>query len=339
VRHHRAVRLLEAFGLSEPLIGDLEEEFRRRGSGLWYWRQTLATIAVSMVEDLRARRWRVLAAILAGWAVLLSWAVVWSLPSWRGLAADPAWLADTRYPGVLGVSGSPHSLALLLLTMCLVAMSAAGVAGRIARPGRSGLLLFLLTLPVYSIAACQWMVGQAPQAVLTFGVTHALAMTSAFVAGLWSLPMKENRKGKMPRSLVYGGWALGGLGLGGLALAAALLTGRVELIPVARIPAEALTPGGQSVWVRGMEAETPRPPDEPEIGRIRFSPDGRFLAYVSDGEIHVRALDGGESSRPVWSPDGGWIFYMEDGEIHARSVNGDRIIEPFGPQDPVMSPD
>ena len=60
-------------------------------------------------------------------------------------------------------------------------------------------------------------------------------------------------------------------------------------------------------------------------GEASFSPDSRFVAYVSDetgrGEVYVRSLsDGGAKTAvstnggrwPRWSPSGGELFYKED---------------------------
>ena len=62
----------------------------------------------------------------------------------------------------------------------------------------------------------------------------------------------------------------------------------------------------------------------PELSMIAISPDGRRLAYVANGQIHVRNLnetqsrpvdgaraDGAGPATPVFSPDGEWIAYIE----------------------------
>jgi hypothetical protein len=54
-----------------------------------------------------------------------------------------------------------------------------------------------------------------------------------------------------------------------------------------------------------------------------LSPDGRHLAYVANGLIHVRALDRDDvrvlpeahGSRPFFSPDSGWIGFVGPDEV------------------------
>ncbi|HSD29713.1 MAG TPA: protein kinase, partial [Vicinamibacteria bacterium] len=54
-----------------------------------------------------------------------------------------------------------------------------------------------------------------------------------------------------------------------------------------------------------------------------LSPDGRLLAYVANGQIHVRALDRDDArvladargSRPFFSPDGAWIGFVGTDDV------------------------
>ncbi|MBM3821012.1 MAG: hypothetical protein FJW14_18630 [Acidimicrobiia bacterium] len=64
-------RLLELF-LPEhaALAGDLHEEFGRRGSAWWYWRQALAAVAIHVTAGIAARPLLALRAAAAGWTTL-----------------------------------------------------------------------------------------------------------------------------------------------------------------------------------------------------------------------------------------------------------------------------
>jgi Tol biopolymer transport system component len=66
----------------------------------------------------------------------------------------------------------------------------------------------------------------------------------------------------------------------------------------------------------------------------RFSPDGRWIAYVSNqsgqAEVYVRAVNAGLSHRvssqggsePVWGPDGGSLYYRSYGKLLAAQMSG-----------------
>jgi len=105
---------------------------------------------------------------------------------------------------------------------------------------------------------------------------------------------------------------------------------------------------GDDIWLARGEDE-PRPVLHSSFNEMspRFSPDGRFLAYVSDesgrNEIYVRpfpALDAkhlvsnGGGIGPVWSRDGREIFYRnEDGNrMMAASVETEGGFHPGTPQ-------
>jgi Tol biopolymer transport system component len=68
-------------------------------------------------------------------------------------------------------------------------------------------------------------------------------------------------------------------------------------------------------------------------GRFRcvWSPDGKWLAYASGGELHVlelltdadRLLVGSIGTMPVWSPDSAWLAYRaNDGSVLVRVADG-----------------
>jgi serine/threonine-protein kinase len=93
--------------------------------------------------------------------------------------------------------------------------------------------------------------------------------------------------------------------------------------------------------LEGPGEATPVFPDQPRGSIARradwgreasFSPEGRWLAYVSDGsgraEVYVRPFPGGQSrwqvstnggAAPVWCRNGE-IFYLADGRLHAATV-------------------
>ena len=73
---HRPPRLarwlLNHFGCSpnnEALIGDLDEQYRKRHSRRWYWKQVLVTVVVSLRNEVRNPQRLDFPAIFAAWIV------------------------------------------------------------------------------------------------------------------------------------------------------------------------------------------------------------------------------------------------------------------------------
>jgi MFS family permease len=56
---------------NDALLGDLDEEHRKRQSTCWYWRQTIAAIVVGAVDDIRRHKLLALRATAIGW--LATW--------------------------------------------------------------------------------------------------------------------------------------------------------------------------------------------------------------------------------------------------------------------------
>ena len=76
----------------EALAGDLFEEFTRRGSTLWYWRQVLKAIAVSVAHRARAEWFAVVFAM--AWTLLVSrlWGHLMTYPRFQSLVGlGAAW--------------------------------------------------------------------------------------------------------------------------------------------------------------------------------------------------------------------------------------------------------
>jgi hypothetical protein len=71
-----ATWLLQRFSVNESTIGDLFERYRQRPSSLWYWRQALTTLAVTVAYAIGSDKFITVRAILIGWALLLTLNVI-----------------------------------------------------------------------------------------------------------------------------------------------------------------------------------------------------------------------------------------------------------------------
>ncbi|MEE8350379.1 MAG: protein kinase, partial [Acidobacteriota bacterium] len=100
--------------------------------------------------------------------------------------------------------------------------------------------------------------------------------------------------------------------------------------------AERLSSSGGDVWVLHQEGDSdPSPVLQGPFNerRARLSPDGRWLAYVSDesgqDEVYVRPYPGpgtklpisaGGGEDPIWSADGRELFYLSKNQVVAVNV-------------------
>jgi serine/threonine-protein kinase len=94
--------------------------------------------------------------------------------------------------------------------------------------------------------------------------------------------------------------------------------------------------GARDIWVLPLDTRTPVPLLQTPAFETspRFSPDGRWLTYVSVdsgvGEVYVRPFPGpggrlqisnGGGSEPVWSRSGGEVFYRDGNRMMASAFS------------------
>ena len=60
----------------EAVLGDLAEEYSRKGSRMWYWRQVLKAIPVSVFKEVRSHKRIAARAMMIGWAIWTVFAVM-----------------------------------------------------------------------------------------------------------------------------------------------------------------------------------------------------------------------------------------------------------------------
>jgi len=94
-----ATWILKHFGCgpnNDVVLGDLAEQYQLNGSALWYWRQVLKAIPVSLFKELRDHAWIAAASVLTGW-------VLWYL----GVITIFSGLTDFFFGMDLGVAFEP----------------------------------------------------------------------------------------------------------------------------------------------------------------------------------------------------------------------------------------
>jgi serine/threonine-protein kinase len=111
---------------------------------------------------------------------------------------------------------------------------------------------------------------------------------------------------------------------------------------------------GRDIWMLSLSGNgqpTPLAQTTAEERAPKISPDGRFLAFVSDetgrSEIYVRTFPGGDSrwqvtttggTEPLWSRRGEELFYRSENEIVSVSVQTDSTFTFGNPQAVVDGP-
>jgi dipeptidyl aminopeptidase/acylaminoacyl peptidase len=93
---------------------------------------------------------------------------------------------------------------------------------------------------------------------------------------------------------------------------------------------------GRDVWLMRRNGErTPFANTAADESAPRFSPDGRWIAYVSTESgpphVYVRAANGSAAARrlsmssgsePVWRPDGAAVYFRSEGKLLVAPLAG-----------------
>ena len=117
----------------ESLVGDLLEEYQRRRSGWWYWRQTLLATALTAVHDFRVRRWWLVRAVVTGFATFAG--LAWVL---KAFAFDPAVSALPSLSSAAPQWLPRPSEVVLTLLMCAATFSSGWIVASAHRAHRIG---------------------------------------------------------------------------------------------------------------------------------------------------------------------------------------------------------
>jgi hypothetical protein len=172
-----ATWLLERSSVDEALTGDLVEEFVGGRGEVWYWKQTLAAMLVSLGRELVAHKWLALRAIATGW-------IVWMTLQYLVQPRFEQWTE----PGVVPVAPFKY----------LSWVGIGWIIGRFHRPYQTSMVLayvvfaLLMSLPwIYTFL--NQTIGHPSYTTTPSGV--ALALASLMIGGFLSAP--RTRKPRM----------------------------------------------------------------------------------------------------------------------------------------------
>jgi hypothetical protein len=152
-RPHQRIpgKLLELFvPANAALAGDLVEEYERRGSALWYWRQVLSAIAIAVATDIGSHKILMVRAITVGWTTM--WLFSFVAVEINGFMSG--WVLD-RLILLFWTHPFPMIWATQLSTRPSMALSfliSGWIVGRLHRHNRPAMLIaFMLTVLAWSI--------------------------------------------------------------------------------------------------------------------------------------------------------------------------------------------
>jgi hypothetical protein len=149
----------------EPLVGDLFEEYQRRGSPLWYWVQVIAAIGVGAWHDLPRQKLVAIGAILTG-------TVIVGVPYLILISTPAARLASLPIPVSIEIIAAQ-------LVMTLAAMTSGLVVSRLF-PLRRGVAVLSLALALVVEGA---VLLPRPDAPLTTVAEMTLLYSLAAIVG------------------------------------------------------------------------------------------------------------------------------------------------------------
>ena len=161
--------------LAETVVGDLHEQYQRGRSRLWYWRQVLETVVLSLTADLRSHKLLTLRALALGWAMLV-------------------FCKHFFMSGLV----SPYVAFSGPITALLVALVGAGCGWTVGRTHRACAVpiafAFALSVEAYvTMALGRWFYAHLtvvywPGVVVRLSLTTILAPLSILIGGLLSRP-------------------------------------------------------------------------------------------------------------------------------------------------------
>lgn len=136
-----AAWIFELLGLDDALAGDLLEEHALGRSGIWYWRQVLIAILISIYRDIRDHKVLALRAVATGcainslWILLVNFLHPW-VPPLAVMRVNPlnhplvmVILTQVATGWILARTHRPHEIPMVVMFTISLLPWAAGAAG------------------------------------------------------------------------------------------------------------------------------------------------------------------------------------------------------------------
>lgn len=171
-----ATLLLKRFAASEPLAGDLHEEYQAGRSAIWYWRQVLAAIGGEPlrhfdVHDMFAAQSMFMQCVML---VLVSVCAVFTVKLIAVVVLD-----DAMMQRLIGPGGARELLRLVLSVGVAIPVGVA-IARVHDRSRRAAVLAFSTTVPLWAFANVYLLNGNGN---LDAALPHVIALL-VFIAAL-----------------------------------------------------------------------------------------------------------------------------------------------------------
>jgi hypothetical protein len=135
----------------EAIAGDLIEQYARRPSRLWYWRQVLSAIRADIFTTARDHKWRTAAAIALGWVAYFATAFPANWLIRRSRLITQKWLSDIDTELFLWTLRAENTL--IISMVCVAIGWGIAKASRRSAPGAVCLMAMTLLIFEYGMIA------------------------------------------------------------------------------------------------------------------------------------------------------------------------------------------
>jgi len=193
-----ATWLLEQFAIGRGgngyLIGDIVEEYRFGRSRLWFWKQAVSAVLVSLVSQVQANFLVALRAIAIGWGTL--YVGRFALGSWPDMLSSPF---DWRVPQAFDPLG--HNGFIWWIFWIPVTAASGWIVGRFRRRQRAMVFIFAGSFLLWDVRMLPWICELLLDVVsnsrylpylLSNLAGFSLPLASILFAGLWKFPRERD---------------------------------------------------------------------------------------------------------------------------------------------------